>query len=443
MGKLKSKPVVAIVGRPNVGKSTLFNRIIQRREAIVDDEPGITRDRKFADTSWEGCAFTLVDTGGYIPKTVNIIEKGVTRQVEFAMQEADLILFVTDRKSGITDVDHEVARLLRRSGQPVVLAVNKVDNEKMEPDAYDFVRLGLGDPALISAIGGRSVGDLLHQIVKQLGPQPDGEDTEDEAVRLAVIGRPNAGKSTFVNTILGEDRLLVTEIPGTTRDAVDVRFHYKDQDLILIDTAGLRRRSKVHESVEFYSNLRTHRVVERCDVACIFADAGEGLAQQDLRIIRDAVEGRKGVILVVNKWDLVKGDREKVREWQDDLDLRMQGLEYVPVLFISSKTGYHIKSVLGVALQVAGERKKRIGSPELNRLIEDLNKVHQPAAVRGKRVRLLYGTQVGTEPPRFVFFATYPELLKENYRRFLENRMRQKFGFDGVPLVFAFKKKKK
>lgn len=443
MGKLKNKPVVAIVGRPNVGKSTLFNRIIQRREAIVDDAPGITRDRKFADTSWEGCLFTLVDTGGYIPKTIDIIEKGVTQQVEFAMQEADLILFVTDCKSGITDVDHEVARLLRKSGQPVIVVVNKVDSEKQEPDAYDFIRLGLGDPVLVSAMGGRSVGDLLHQMVQLLGPQQVEDDIEDEAVKFAVVGRPNVGKSTFVNAILGEDRLLVTEIPGTTRDAVDVRFRYKDQDLVLIDTAGLRRRSKVHESVEFYSNLRTRRVIERCDVACIFTDADEGLTQQDLRIVRDATEARKGVVLVVNKWDLVKGDKEKVKDWQDGLDVKMQGLDYVPVVYISSKTGYHIQSVLGVALQVAGERKKRIGSPELNRLIEELNKINQPAAVRGKRVRLLYGTQVGSEPPRFVFFVTYPELLKENYRRFLEKQVRQKFGFDGVPLVFVFKKKKK
>ena len=436
------KPVVAIVGRPNVGKSTLFNRIIRKREAIVDDEPGVTRDRKFADAHWEGRSFTLVDTGGYIPRSQNVIEKGVTQQVRFAIEESDLLLFIVDRKTGITAVDDEVARMLRKSKKPYLLVVNKVDGEKQEIDGAEFVRLGLGDPVLISAVNGRAIGDLLHSLVEKLGPEePEDERIDDHLINLAVIGRPNVGKSTFINALLGEERLLVTEIPGTTRDAVDVKIQYKDNAFVLIDTAGLRKRSRVQESVEFYSNLRTHRVIERCDVACIFTDGDEGMAQQDLRILYDATQARKGVLLIVNKWDLVEGDPEKVKEWQNAIDIKMQGLSYIPILYISSKTGLRIKSVLDVALDIARERRKRVSSPEINRLIEKLNRTQQPASVRGKRVRILYGTQVSVAPPRFVFFAKFPELLKENYRRFLENKIREKFGFDGVPLAFSFKKK--
>lgn len=433
--------IIAIVGRPNVGKSTLFNRIIRRREAIVDDEPGVTRDRKYADTDWEGIPFTLVDTGGFVPGSSDTIESGVTDQVRAAIDEADLILFTVDVRTGITDVDDHVARLLRKNGKPCLLVVNKVDDAHFEPDAAEFVRLGLGEPVTVSSMGGRGIGDLLSAAVSLLKPdQGEKADSGDaDSVRLAVIGRPNVGKSTFVNAILGEKRMLVTEIPGTTRDAVDVHIRHNEEDFILIDTAGMRRRSRVTDGVEYYSTLRTHRMVEECDVACVFADGGEGLTQQDMRIIVRVIDARKGVLLVVNKWDLVRRSAEERTRWHESLDMKMHGLDYVPVVFISSKTKYHIRQVLDMTSHIAMERRKRIPTPELNRFIEDINRQAQPAAVRGKRVRVLYGTQTGSAPPRFVFFASHPDLLKENYRRFLENQLRDAFGFDGVPLSMSFK----
>jgi GTP-binding protein len=437
-----TKPVVAIVGRPNVGKSTLFNRIIRRREAIVDDTPGITRDRKSADAEWEGVSFTLMDTGGYFSKSRDVIESGVTRQVRFAMEEADLIVFLVDCRTGITDVDGEVAELLRKNEKSCVLAVNKVDGENWEPDAAGFIRLGLGDPVNVSALTGRSVGDLLSLVVKKLDRTGREEPSTDEnVVKLAVVGKPNVGKSTFVNVILGEERLLVTEIPGTTRDAVDVRIRFNEHELVLIDTAGIRRRSRVKENVEYYSTLRAHRVVERCDVATVFIDSDEGITQQDLRVLREVVDAKKGVLLVVNKWDLLEDDRERIRQLEESLDRRMQGMAFVPVLFASCVTRLRVKKILELAWLIAQERSKRVPSSVLNRLIEDLNRRYQPPAVRGKRIRILYGAQVGVNPPRFAFFSNYPQLIKESYKRFLENQIRDQFGFEGVPLSFLFKKK--
>jgi GTP-binding protein len=438
-----SKPIVSIVGRPNVGKSTLFNRIVRRREAIVDDTPGITRDRKHADAEWEGLPFVVVDTGGYIPKSQDIIEAGVTKQVQHAIEEADLVLFVVDVMTGITDVDGHVADLLRKSNKACVLAVNKVDGEKREPDAAGFIRLGLGEPVVISAITGRNIGDLLSHVVKKLDrPQENGNPADgDNVVKLAVVGKPNVGKSTFVNAILGEERLLVTEIPGTTRDSVDVNIRYNDHSLLLIDTAGMRRRSRVTESAEYYSVLRAHRVLERCDVACVFVDVEEGITQQDMRVLKEAIDTKKGTLLVANKWDLLKGDEEKIQRWYEQRDRRLGGMTFVPVLSVSCKTGLRVRKILERAWLIAEERKKRISSPELNRLLTELNRKYQPPAVRGKRVRVLYGSQVSTAPPRFVFFSNFPNLVKENYQRFLENSIRDHFGFEGVPLSLAFKKK--
>jgi len=437
-----NEPIVAIVGRPNVGKSTLFNRIIRRREAIVDDTPGITRDRKSAETEWEGFQFTLVDTGGYIPKTQDVIESGVTRQVRLAIEEADLIIFLVDCTTGITDVDGEVAELLRKSNKSYLLVVNKVDQKKRELDAVEFVRLGLGEPVMVSSLAGRGVGDLLSLVVTKLGqiekkkPAPD-----NNAVKLAVVGKPNVGKSTFINVILGEERLLVTEIPGTTRDAVDVRIKSGEHEFLLIDTAGIRRRSRIQENIEYYSALRTHRVIERCEVAAVFLDAEDGITQQDLRVIREVIDNKKGLLVVVNKWDLVENDQEKVRNWNDALYLRLRGMSYIPVLFVSCKTEFRVKKVLDLAWKTSQERKKRVSSPDLNRLIDKLNRKYQPPAIRGKRVRVLYGTQSGVNPPRFVFFCSYPHLIKESYKKFLENHIRENFGFEGVPLSLIFKRK--
>ena len=438
-----NKSIVSIVGRPNVGKSTLFNRIIRRREAIVDDTPGITRDRKTADTEWEGIPFTLVDTGGYIPKSHDVIEKGVTRQVRLAIEEADVVVFLVDATTGITDVDGHVADILRKSDKACVVAVNKVDGANREPDAAEFIRLGLGEPVAISAIRGRSVGDLLSRIVVRL-EKKEGDSAipdDDNMVKLAVVGKPNVGKSTFVNAILGEERLLVTEVPGTTRDAVDVKIRFNDHELVLIDTAGMRRRSRVKENVEYYSVLRAHRVVERCHVACVFVDAEEGLTQQDMRVLDTVIKAQKGVMQVVNKWDLVRGDPEKVKAWYEGLDRRMKGMAFVPVVTVSCKTGLRVPKILALAWQISIERKKRIASAELNRFLEDLNRKYMPPAVRGKRVRILYGTQVGSNPPRFAFFSNYPHHIRESYKRFLENHIRENFGFEGVPLSLIFKKK--
>lgn len=436
------KPIVAIVGRPNVGKSTLFNRIIRKKEAIVDDQPGVTRDRKFADANWQGTAFLLVDTGGYIPKTEDVIEAGVTAQVNSAIKEADLILFVVDATTGITDVDGDVAELLRKSQKPYLLAANKADNPTRELESATFYQLGLGEVMNVSAIGGRGIGDLLSEIVDRIEPLDSGHiELSDDVVKLAIIGRPNAGKSTYVNTILGEERLLVTDIPGTTRDAVDVQIRYKGQDIILIDTAGLRRRTKVKENVEFYSTLRTRRAVEACDVACLFVDADEGLTQQDLRVVQDVVTKRKGIQIIMNKWDLIEEDPHRVWLYDQNIDQKMQGLDYIPVVQASCKSGLRVKRIIHNALKIAGEREKRIPSPELNRLIESFHKHYPPPAVQGRHIRVMYGTQIGVKPPLFSFFMNYPELLKDSYKRYMENQLRHQFGFDGVPISMLFKKK--
>ena len=438
------KSIVAIVGRPNVGKSTLFNRIIRRREAIVDDTAGITRDRKFADAEWEGVPFTLVDTGGYIPKTKDVIETGVTFQVRAAIDEADLLLCLTDATTGITAVDGEMAEILRKGKKPFVLVVNKVDNEARIPDTAEFIKLGLGEPVLISALGGRGVGDLLSLIIERLGP-PEGDETPDAetTVKLAVVGRPNVGKSTYINTVLGQERVLVTEIPGTTRDPVDVRIRFRDHDYILVDTAGMRRRSRVTESVEYYSALRTHRVLERCDVACVFVDASEGMTQQDMRVVREVADARKGILIVVNKWDVIQDDSYRVHWFEEEIRNKLQGVAYIPVITISCTESIRVDEVLNLVHEIHMEREKRISSPELNRLLKKIDGHQPPPAVQGKRIRILYGTQVGTGPPRFTLFSTHPKFIKKSYLRFLENRIRDTFGFEGVPLAITFKKKKK
>ena len=439
---MKRNPVVAIVGRPNVGKSTLFNRIIRKREAIVDDAPGITRDRKAAQTDWEGIPFTLIDTGGYTPGSQDIIEMGISQQVKYAIDEADVVIFLADCTTGITDVDDMVAELLRKSKKPYVLAVNKVEGDAKRLAASEFYRLGLGDPQTISALEGSEVGDLLSSIVSKMdSPKVDVEEVDDDAVRLAIVGKPNVGKSTFVNTILGEERLLVTDIPGTTRDAVDVRIKFNKKELVLVDTAGLRRRTKVKESVEFYSNIRTHRVVEECDVACVFVDASQGVTQQDMRLIKSVVDQRRGVALIVNKWDLMKGNPEANQEFREELKRKLVGLDFIPVLYISCLNKQRIHQVLELAVQIAEERDKRVASSPLNKLIEELNRQYMPPAVQGKRVRIYYATQVKTKPPLFTIFTNFPEHVKDEYKRFLEKRFRAAFGFQGVPISFLFRKR--
>lgn len=434
--------IISIVGRPNVGKSTLFNRIIRKREAIVDDAPGITRDRKSAPAEWENVPFLLVDTGGFIPGSSDVIDAGINRQVLQAIAESDVIIFLVDCETGITDIDDVVARTLRKSGRAVILAVNKVDDERREADAAEFIRLGLGEPVLISAQAGRAVGDLLSTAVEMLNAESPGDpEPETDIVKLAIVGKPNVGKSTFVNRILGEERLLVTPIAGTTRDAVDVRINWQKKELILVDTAGLRKRSRINDQVEYYSNLRTHNAIDACDVACVFINADEGITMQDMTVIRAVLEARKGIVLAFNKWDLVKDSPEKQEKLNRDMDLRLPGLQYIPTQTVSCLTGTRIFKILDKAWNVAQERKKRIPSPDLNNLIEKLNQTYQPPAVQGKRVKVYYAAQTGDSPPKFVFFANHPRLLREAYKRFLENHFRKAFGFEGVPISFIFRKK--
>jgi len=433
---------VAIVGRPNVGKSTLFNRIIRKQEAIVDDWPGVTRDRKYARAEWEGKPFTLVDTGGFIQKSENAIEKGVTRQVLKAVEEADVVLFVTDCSTGVTAEDQDMAALLRKSKRPVLLIANKADNEKREASAGEFHRFGMKEVIPVSAVSGRGMGDLLSAIIRTLKAEEASapEKADVEAVRLAVIGRPNTGKSTFFNTLIGEERVLVHESPGTTRDAVDIRFDHDGQAVILVDTAGMRKRSRISENVEYYSNLRTIRAVEQCDTACVFTDASEGITHQDMAVIQHVMDARKGLVIAVNKWDLVQKDRERKALFEESL-IRLNGLEFVPVIRLSSRNGWHVPDVLKRALRISREREKRVPAPVLNRFMENLNRKQQPPSAGGKLVRIHFAAQVNVKPPTFAFFVNHPRLLKENYKRFLEAGLREAFGFQGVPLSLVFKQK--
>lgn len=436
------RPIVAIVGRPNVGKSTLFNRIIRRNEAIVDDMPGVTRDRKYAEAKWEGHSFDLVDTGGFNPKSMDVIETGVSAQVQIAIEEADSLVFVMDVTTPITNIDQMVIDLLRKSNKPVFLAVNKVDNQRRELDAAEFYQSGFPDMFTISATAGRGVGDLLSAVIRSIDWEGMvGEGESDDSLKLAIIGRPNAGKSTYINLILGEERLLVTEIPGTTRDTVDVRVLYKDRPVTLIDTAGMRRRARVKEDVEFYSVVRTRRALERCHIAAVFLDCSEGVTQQDMKVIQDAIDAQKGIVLVVNKWDLLTNVDNTLFEYKRTLDQKLQGLGYIPVVQMSCKDKMNLNEVLDLAFQINVERKKRVSTPDVNRLIEAINQRYLPPSTQGKRPKIQFGAQVGTEPPSFAFFLNYPNLLKPPYKKFVENQLREQFGFRGVPISIAFKKK--
>jgi len=444
------KPVVTIVGRPNVGKSTLFNRIIQRREAIVDDQPGVTRDRKGVETEWEGYEFILFDTGGFIPKSDDIIEAGVTSQVKTAIAESDLILFLVDNKTGITDFDDEVAKILRKTNKKYLLVVNKVDSMEKEVYVSEFYNLGCGEPIPISAAAGRNIGNLLSEIVTMLKhefPQksvPEQElktiETEDEIIKMAIVGRPNTGKSTYINKILNQERLLVTEMAGTTRDSVDVGIEFKGDKFLVIDTAGLKKHPKIKDNIEYYSSLRTDKVIKRCDVASIFIDGFQGLTNQDMHVIREVTDAKKGVILVINKWDLIKEDDLKLQTLEADISYKLRGFNYIPIITVSSLHGIRVFKLLIKIQEIYEERKKRVTSSALNKILNVLNREHQHPSVKNKLVRIKYGCQIKIDPPEFMFFSNHPELVKESYKRFLENNIRKSFGFEGIPLSLFFKK---
>nr|MBO2508222.1 ribosome biogenesis GTPase Der [Bacillota bacterium] len=433
--------VVAVVGRPNVGKSTLFNRLTGRRISIVRDEPGITRDRIYADTEWRGRRLTLVDTGGLVPGAGEGFPAAIAQQVEVALEEAAVIVLVVDARAGVTAVDEDIARRLRRSGKPVVVCANKIDDGDLVHLAHAFHGLGLGEPVPVSAEHGLGTGDLLDRIVDLL-PGDDAEPAakgETPAIRVVVLGRPNVGKSSLVNRLLGQDRVIVSDVPGTTRDAVDVAWEYDGDRFVLIDTAGLRRQARVSEAVEYYSVVRARRALERADVALVLMDAAELLTEQDRRIVNLAEDAGRALIIVVNKWDLVdarQGTADAVRQRIRD---RLPQVDYAPIVFTSALTGRGISRLPGVIRQVYEAYTRDVGTGLLNRILQDAVERHHPPSVKGRRLRIRYATQVRRGPPTFLVFVNDPKLLVENYRRYLERRIREAVPLEGTPIRLVFR----
>ena len=434
-----SRWLVAIIGRPNVGKSTLFNRIVGQREAIVDDAPGVTRDRHYADSGWAGKAFTLVDTGGFVPASEDVFELAIREQAQIAIDEADVVLFVVDAQAGPLPSELEIADILRKAQKKVILVVNKVDSEKREPSLAEFYQLGLGDPVSTSALAGRKVGDLLDLITKDFSVV--ASEQGDPRLKIAVVGRPNVGKSSFVNGLLQENRHIVTDVPGTTRDPIDAVVKFHGEEILLVDTAGLRRKSKIKENVEFYSTIRTLKSIERCDVVVVLIDAQGGLEHQDLRIIEGAMKRNRPVVLAVNKWDLVEKDENTARHYEKALRVKLRIHDFTPIVFISALTKQRIYKVLEVVKSVDVEQNKRISTNELNEILGRDIKTFPPRSKSGKEIKIKYITQVKTKPPVFAFFCNEPKLIDDNYRRYLENRIREHFVYAGVPLVLSFKQK--
>lgn len=431
--------LVAIVGRPNVGKSTFFNRLTETRDSIVHDEPGVTRDRVYGQALWNGVLFSIADTGGYVPNSEDRFDKAIAEQVDIAIEEADAIIFLTDVITGITDLDDLVTSRLRRSKKPVFVAVNKCDNEARRLDSSLFYGLGLGDPYPISSINGSGTGELLDAVVAAL---PNAlEEKADTRLHIALIGRPNVGKSSLTNAILGEDRSIVTEIAGTTRDAIHTPIKYFGEEIVLVDTAGLRKRSKVHENVEFYATLRTQRAIEQCDVAVLLIDATEGLLAQDIVVLKEAESLRKGLVVIVNKWDLVEKETNTARDMERQIKERLQTMSYVPVVFVSAKTTQRVHRVLETAVRVGRDRTMRIPTSRLNEFLQDALEAHQPPSYRGMPIKIKFATQVRDTPPVIAFFANHPDGVSDSYKRFLENRLRSVYPFTGVPITLVFKQK--
>ena len=430
--------LVAIVGRPNVGKSTLFNRIIEERHAIVEGEPGVTRDRLYARAEWGGKHFDIVDTGGIVPQSDDVFEKAIREQAMLAIEEADVILFAVDGRDGITPVDETIASMLRSGKKPVVLVVNKCDNAISDMNSAEFYALGLGDPYPISALNGRSTGDFLDAVIEHLD---QGSDEEDTRLKIAIVGRPNVGKSSLTNALLDKDRMVVTPVAGTTRDAIDSVLTYYGEQVVLIDTAGLRRRSQIKESVELYSTMRTSRAIDRCDVAVVVIDAVQGLEAQDKRIINEVEQARKGIIIALNKWDLIEKDTKTADMFMQKIRDELRTLDYVPIITISAVTKQRITKLVEMAKQIQQRREVRIPTHELNEELIAMLERTPPPSVKGRDLRINYVTQVSTEPPLFAFFLNFPELLPEAYKRFIERQLRNLHDLEGVPISFVFRKK--
>lgn len=431
--------VIAIVGRPNVGKSTLFNRIIGRREAIVEEEPGVTRDRIYGKGDWAGKYFTIIDTGGIVPDSEEMFDRAIREQAQLAIEEADSIIFVCDGRDGLTAIDQEIAEILLRSGKHVTLAINKCDNPSGDANRWDFAVLGLGEPFTFSALNGRSTGEMLDHAIEPLRDQD--EEPEDPRLKIAVVGRPNAGKSSLVNALLGQERMIVTPIAGTTRDAIDSVIKHYGEEVVLIDTAGLRRRSRVTENIELYSIIRTQGAIERCDVAVVMIDAEIGMEHQDKRIIADVIEQRKGIIIAVNKWDIIEKDHRTADEYAKKMREEFATADYAPIIFISALTKQRITKIIEMAKDIQLRRTTRISTSKLNDWMEPIIEKQPPPAVNARDLRINYVTQVKVAPPTFAFFLNHPELLPDSYKRFMERRMRDAFDLEGVPVSFLFKRK--
>ncbi len=459
MARHTPKPIVALVGRPNVGKSTLFNRLIGRRQAIVEDLPGTTRDRLYGDAEWAGRTFVVVDTGGIEPlkerggKVVSAAydplasaSKGfvaeIRNQAELAIEEADVIVFLVDVKEGLTAADEEVAAMLRNTDKPVILAANKADNQERRLNAMEFYALGLGDPYPISAYHGTGTGDLLDVIVAQFPPADAEEEEEDEdALRIAIVGRPNVGKSSILNALLGQERAIVSDIAGTTRDAVDTYLTWDDQEIILVDSAGIRRRGKIERGIERYSVMRALRAIGRSDVVLLVLDATEGVTAQDAHIGGYILDEGRSLIIVINKWDAIEKDTHTMAEYNKNLREELKFLDYVPVLYVSALTRQRINQIIPAALRVKAQREMRIPTGELNRLLQDAVAANPPKTFKGRRARFYYVTQPSTDPPTFVFFVNDPRAVHFSYERYLENKLRERFPYEGTPIRLKFKGK--
>lgn len=434
-----SKPLVAVVGRPNVGKSTFFNRVVGRRVAIVEDTPGVTRDRIYAEAEWMGIHFALIDTGGIEPASAEVIPAQMREQAQIAMDTADVILFMTDGKAGLTADDREVANMLRKTGKPVVLAVNKIDTAALPDDFYDFYELGIGEPLPLSSANMLGIGDILDALVGEFPKDADTE--EDDSIKIAVIGKPNVGKSSFVNAITGENRVIVSNIAGTTRDSIDTPVEIDGVKYTLIDTAGIRRKSKVNENIEKYSVIRAVAAIERCDVCLLMIDAVEGITEQDKKIAGVAHEAGKGIVVVVNKWDLIEKDSHTMNQFQKTIDAEMTFMSYAPSIFISVEEKQRVKNVIELARAVSENRTMRVPTGQLNSLISDAVLMKQPPSDKGKRLKIYYAVQVGVKPPLFSFKINSRPLMHFSYARYLENKIREAYGFEGTSIKFVFREK--
>ncbi|MBE7698047.1 ribosome biogenesis GTPase Der [Tenacibaculum finnmarkense] len=432
--------IVAIVGRPNVGKSTLFNRLVQRREAIVDSVSGVTRDRHYGKSEWNGKEFSVIDTGGYIVGSDDIFEGEIRKQVQLAIEEADIIVFVVDVEQGITPMDDEVAKILRQVKKPIIMAVNKVDNAMRDADAVEFYNLGLGEYHTISSINGSGTGELLDAVAKEI-PEEEETEAENELPRFAIVGRPNAGKSSFINALIGEDRNIVTNIAGTTRDSIDTKYNRYGFEFNLVDTAGIRKKSKVKEDLEFYSVMRAVRAIEHCDVAVLVVDATRDFEGQDEKIFWLAEKNKKGVVILVNKWDLVEKETNTMRDFEAHIRKKIAPFSDVPIVFTSVLTKQRIFKAIETAVEVFENRKRRIQTSKLNETMLEILEQNPPPAIKGKYIKIKYCMQLPTYTPQFAFFANLPQYIRDPYRRYLENQLRQHYNFNGVPIIIYFRQK--